>query len=394
MSGPGPRRSRWKNGGPIALTALVLFLGYAPLPSKLRAIRQSARSMELNRADREATAGSYYEGLIDGGPAEFRSNLTKRLMGQSPDWVRFHDIGAHYDLEGDFLQFALYPHVDEVAFGARFTTSAQGLRDREYTVAKPEGVFRIVLLGSSIDMGWGVSTDETYENLLEDWLNRRAARLGLKRRFEVLNLAVAAFAPQQRAERFRRDGAKYQPDLVIYGATMLDPRLTDLHLYCLLRDRVDLSDHPQVRQAILDAGVTGPECRLNKDGELVERDAVKKKLRKVLWPVIEQALADLRDQCDDLGVPLAYEIVPRVGKSDAPEARVVPLARHKELADQYARWTLDLSATFDEVEQAKYEIAPWDDHPNARGHDLLFKALAHAIADEPALYETIFGVAP
>jgi hypothetical protein len=93
-------------------------------------------------------------------------------------------------------------------------------------------------------------------------------------------------------------------------------------------------------------------------------------------------------------VPLAYEIVPRVGKSDAPEARVVPLARHKELAAEYARWTLDLSATFDEVEQAKYEIAPWDDHPNARGHDLLFKALAHAIADEPALYETIFGVAP
>ena len=46
-----------------------------------------------------------------------------------------------------------------------------GLRDREYTLEKPPGVFRIAVLGSSIDMGWGVGTEDTYVSLLEDWLN-------------------------------------------------------------------------------------------------------------------------------------------------------------------------------------------------------------------------------
>lgn len=391
---PPPRGWDWKAHGPIVLTALALAFGYLPLPGKLRAYRQSARSMELNRADREATAGSYYEGLIDGGPADSRSTLTKRLMGQPPDWVRFHDIGAHQDLEGDFLQFVLRPHVDETAFGARFTTNSLGLRDREYDVAKPAGTYRILLLGSSIDMGWGIATDQTYENLLENWLNRRAARLGLARRFEVLNLAVAAYSPQQRVERSRRDAARFQPDLMLYAATMLDPRLTDLHVRCLVRDRVDLSDHPALRQAILDARVGEDETRLDEEGELVDRAGLKRKVRDFLWPIMDQALADLRRQCDHLGVPLAYLIVPRVGKADAPDSRAGPVAKHKEIAAAHAGWTLDLSATFDEADQSKVEIAPWDDHPNARGHEMLFQALAHAIADEPTLYQTIFGAAP
>ena len=41
------------------------------------------------------------------------------------------------------------------------------------------------MLGSSIDMGWGVALDETYVHQLELWLNAHAARRGSSRRFEM-----------------------------------------------------------------------------------------------------------------------------------------------------------------------------------------------------------------
>lgn len=380
--------------GPILASLALLILGYVPLPGPLKAIRGSARSMELNRADREATSASYYEGLIDGTPEQARGDLARRLLGQSQNWGKFHEIEAHADLHGDFLQFELYPNVDKMAFGARFTTNAFGLRDRPYDVRKPPGVYRIVLLGSSIDMGWGVATPQTYENLLEDWLNRRAEAQGVPRRFEILNLAVAAYSPQQRTEQFQRIGACFAPDLVVYSATMLDPRLTELHLYCLLRDAVDLSDHPTIRDAIQASGISADDRKLGDDGELVLRDKVKKKLKPLVWSTIDDALSDLRDECDRLGVPLAYSIIPRTGMADAPENRAEPVSTHKAIADKHAQWTIDLSATFDPVEQAKIEIAPWDDHPNARGHELLFRALARSIVDRPELHQAIFGVSP
>lgn len=392
----GPLASRFdsRKHGPILASLALLVLGYVPLPGPLKAIRGSARSMELNRADREAAAGGYYEGLIDGGPTETRSDLARRLMGQSQNWGKFHAIEAHADLPGDFLQFQLCPNVDKMAFGARFTTNAIGLRDRPYTTQKPAGVYRVLLLGSSIDMGWGVATPQTYENLLEDWLNRRADLLKAHRRFEVLNLAVAAYSPQQRAEQFRRIATQFEPDLVLYSATMLDPRLTELHLYCLLRDGVDLSDHPDVRDAIASVGITPDELKLGGDGELAMRDKVKKKLKPLVWPMIDNALNVIQAEADKLGVPLAYSIIPRTGMADAPANRAEPVSKHKAIAAEHARWTIDLSGTFDPIEQAKIEIAPWDDHPNARGHELLFRALAKSIIDQQDLHHAIFGIDP
>ena len=84
----------------------------------------------------------------------------------------------------------------------------------EVAVEKPPGTFRIAVLGSSMDMGWGVTYQETYSHLLEDWLNAHAARRGLaRRRFEVLNFAVAAYSPLQRLETLppQGDGVPARP---------------------------------------------------------------------------------------------------------------------------------------------------------------------------------------
>src|SRR5262249_4333499 len=151
-----------------------------------------------------------------------RSELSLRLLGKPAQWTRDNarDITRH--LTGDFLQFELVPNQDKVFLDRPFRTNPQGQRDHPYTREKPPGTFRIAVLGSSMDMGWGVTNEETYVNLLETWLNEHAARRGLDRRFEVVNFAVAAYAPLQRLESYRRKAREYEPDMVIYSATLLD----------------------------------------------------------------------------------------------------------------------------------------------------------------------------
>ena len=379
----------------FALTLAVLVAGVIPLPRVLNAARQSAQSLELNRADREAGAGGYYEGLIEGAesPKGTRSELTLRLMGKPTEWVRFQAANVSRPTLRDFLQFDLWPDVDQPLFGHRFTTNRHGMRDRDYTIAKPPDTFRIALLGSSIDMGWGVGDDETYENLLEDWLNTHARMKGITRRFEVLNFAVAAYAPTQRYASLARKAAAFSPDLVIYSATMLDARLLELHLGNLLMRKVDLT-YPFLKQEIADAGITDDDAKTGSDRQFVHRDAAKAKIRARFWPIIDATLGALAAECQSMDVPLVLIAIPRAGKADSPEFREAAIARLSGIAARIATPLIDLTGAFDKFDVAKVELASWDDHPNAFGHRRIFLGLARGLIDRPDQYRTLFGIEP
>jgi hypothetical protein len=376
----------------FAQSLLVLIVGLVPWPidwAWARTVLESARSPELNRADREANAGGYYEGLIGGDGEGSRGELAMRLLGKPSDWVRFHAANVSQQLEHDFLLFELKPNLNRTLFGHPFTTNSHGMRDREHSVAKPPGVFRIAVLGSSIDMGWGVSAEVTYVNLLQDWLNAHAARRGLARRFEVINFAVAAYSPMQRHEAFRRKAVAFDPDLVLYSATLLDTRLIEIYVCDLLQAEVDLH-YDFLRAAVAEVGIGGDDLLREPDGKLANKAAIKAKLRPRYWELYDRTLGLLADDCRSLGVPLACIIIPRVGKADAPELRAEPVARLRGIAAHHAIPLFDLTSTFDRFDPAKLEIAAWDDHPNTLGHRRLFLALAHALVEDEALYEALF----
>jgi hypothetical protein len=50
----------------------------------------------------------------------------------------------------------------------------------------------------------------------------------------------------------------------------------------------------------------------------------------------------------------------------------------------------DLSGVFDNQDPAQFEIAAWDDHPNALGHRRLFLALGRALVNDVSWYQTLF----
>ena len=248
------------------------------------------------------------------------------------------------------------------------------------------------MLGASLDMGWGVTYQETYSHQLEEWLNWHGRRRGIdsSRRFEVLNFAVAAYSPLQRLETLRRKALAFHPDLVIYSATMLDLRLMEIHLCDALRTQADLT-YDFVKATLDQAGVSrdqfaGRRARESWSSRTRSRPRCGRitgsstTRRSAHWP----ARAGPRE-CRCLIV-----IIPRVGKADAPLARAESVARLKAIAGHHALPVYDLSDTFDRYDPASLEIAAWDDHPNALGHRRLFLALARSLVKDEARYRLLF----
>ncbi len=382
----------------VAVTLALLIGGLAPTEGRglARDALRSLHAIEPNRADHDKAATGYYVGLID-GDGSGRDELALALLGKPPE-RKFGDIGATRFLPGGYLQFELLPDVDVEAFGGRFTTNAQGLRDRPYEVSKPPGVFRIALLGSSMDMGWGVGVDETYENRLEEWLNAHAAKRGLDRRFEVLNFAVAAYGPLHRVEVFEQRVRAFQPDLVLYSATRLDTRLLQIHLVGLLQGGIDLK-YDFARQVLAAAGIdpaaeaVAPAAAADGDGK-ARKDRLKVAVEPLLWDLNAAAIGHLAGACRSAGIGLAMVIIPRATEADGPASRGPDVARIRAIGAGQGVPVADLTASFDDQDRRHVEIAPWDDHPNALGHRLLFLELGRSIVADAPLYRLLFDAEP
>ena len=98
--------------------------------------------------------------------------------------------------------------------GVPVRTNALGFRDdREYTLEKPPGTFRILVLGDSVTFGHGSLQQTTYPFLLEQRLVEWRPDVN----WQVWNLGVPGYNTGQELEHLREIGASYRPDLVIVG---------------------------------------------------------------------------------------------------------------------------------------------------------------------------------
>jgi lysophospholipase L1-like esterase len=90
--------------------------------------------------------------------------------------------------------------------------SSAGMRDREYSVRKPDGAYRIAVMGDSVAFGWGVELEQTFAKRLEQMLN--AGEPG-GRKYEVINFAVPGYNIAQEVAVLRTKVLAYSPDLVL-----------------------------------------------------------------------------------------------------------------------------------------------------------------------------------
>jgi lysophospholipase L1-like esterase len=93
-----------------------------------------------------------------------------------------------------------------------YRINALGFRGREYAEKKPEGAFRLVVLGDSVTFGWGVPVADRFTDVVERTIG---ATLPAGRTFEILNLAVPGYETKEQAHAFRYRAMHLEPDAVV-----------------------------------------------------------------------------------------------------------------------------------------------------------------------------------
>lgn len=108
------------------------------------------------------------------------------------------------------LSYELIPNVSiESGF---YSINSKGIRDREFEIPKPEGVFRIIVLGDSVTFGTEYPAALTYPKILEKLLN---AKTESNIRYEVLNAGVCSYNAVQKFLLLKHKLLDYEPDMII-----------------------------------------------------------------------------------------------------------------------------------------------------------------------------------
>ena len=346
-----------------AVCMAVVFVGKRPealafAPTFADAAQRLTKN-KLNERDSRKMERGYYEGLAD--VAAFNSELAERYNGRPVDWNENRAIRHNADT---YPPYDMYPSVSFAYKGSLLSTNEWGMRDRAYTKAKPPGVFRIAVLGSSHTVGVGVEDNETFENLTEDRLNSEFHLPGVTH-FEMLNFAVSGYGPVGRSIILEDKVFAFDPDMILYVG-IDDVNWMANEMAHAAAKAFPLPD-PEFVQMLRDAGVT-PGLQ-----KVVAEQRLKPHREALLLWVYEKMVRASHER----GVLAAATFLPRPeeGANDRPEVVEQP-----EIARRAGFDVLDTAHAYDGAANVEsLWIAKWDRHPNAQGHRLLADAVYVAV---------------
>jgi len=119
------------------------------------------------------------------------------------------------------IYYELRPNLDALFRGKRLVSNSRGLPDGEYTLEKPDDVYRIAVVGSSWTMATSVELDQTYHSILEERLNEIYA----PQKFEVINFALEFYGFGEIIANVRYKALEYDPDMIILSITPATPAI-------------------------------------------------------------------------------------------------------------------------------------------------------------------------
>ncbi len=144
------------------------------------------------------------------------AELWLRVFAPVPMLPRFIEAGPHGVRTN--MPGRTYRHQTP-EYKVEIRTNAQGLRaDEEFDRSPGDDTIRIVVLGDSFGMGYGVNLEESSLHLLE---RRLAEATGCE--VEILNFSVSGFGPAEQLIVLEAEAIDFDPDLVVQYYFSNDP---------------------------------------------------------------------------------------------------------------------------------------------------------------------------
>jgi len=325
----------------------------------------------LNDADRENQFKGYYETML--ADANIISNPLDELEeGKPREWQQLNSLGAMISTK-DLVTKKLKPDLDIEFKGARFQTNKFGLRDRTMNLVPESNTLRIALLGGSIEMGSGVTTEQTFENLVEDRLTNERLFSPFKR-VEIVNFAVPGTHLPQHLARLDKIVPEFKPRLIIYTAHSHEVRRIRNALYRVYSDSLYL-EYDYLISFFRDLNLPAT----------IDEGTFTRALRPKMMGFIEWGLSHIKHTADSIGAIPVWMFVPSLDGDYTPEED----AQNAAIAKKLGFYILDLHQFNGATPEDSIILRRWDRHPNALGHELLAKKMYEEINKNDALIKRI-----
>jgi lysophospholipase L1-like esterase len=248
------------------------------------------------------------------------------------------------------------PSSQATLMGVPVQTNADGFRDDEVPVAR-SGKRRLVFLGDSLTLGWGVAKEDTFEHLLE-------ARLGELAPTEILNLGVGNYNTTQEVALFAEKGLKYGPDEVVLFYFINDAEPVPQ------RSRFPGLGHYRI-VTFYWSRLKALKARLSPGAGFAEYYGALYRDGAEGWERSQAALLELRELSRAHGFGLKVVLLPELHRLDP-----YTFEREHALVAEFLRANgipvLDLAPHFRGVPEPQALWVSRDDaHPNARAHRMI-----------------------
>jgi lysophospholipase L1-like esterase len=266
------------------------------------------------------------------------------------------------------LPFLHAPNRDGFFYGADIHTDSVGFRDRDYPVARVPGKRRIMLLGDSFTLGWGVPFDSTFSKQLEKLLNDNGQPT------EVINTGVGNTNTVMELEQFKEIGLRFKPDMVIlmYYINDAEPTppvvgplktaiVTHSYLIAFLSDQM-IKLTPRVNQSYDWRAYYSGLYQPGRPGLAASR----------------QAIDELAALCKQNGIQLVIANIPELRELKHypfPEAT----AFVRRAAQQNGVPFVDLLPALVNEEPSTLWVSKEDPHANAKANVIIGRALFEAV---------------
>jgi hypothetical protein len=148
---------------------------------------------------------------------ELIQQYNRERVGWHENEAKLNTVSKHNDRRQGYYKF--FPnetkYIKDIDSGDIFpvTINSHGFRGKEFSIAKPDDVIRVLTLGASSTFGFFNKDDETYPYLLEQRLNKLCHG---PKHFEVINFAIPDATAYEIRAMFVAEGLALDPDVITF----------------------------------------------------------------------------------------------------------------------------------------------------------------------------------
>jgi len=274
------------------------------------------------------------------------------------------------------------PNASAHLMGVDIALNSLGNRGPELAAVKGEKTRRILVMGSSITMGWGVPWDKVFTTVTQERLNREKP-FGPEFSFEIANAGIGNYNTHFQSHLFRTQYPAVKPDMVV-----LHYFISDVQPRSMGRDNPILK-HSYLAAFLFDRW---SQLRLRLTGKFKDLFTFYNDLYRddsPAWAETRRQIVEMRDLAARDKVPFFIMIIPDIHDL-TPGSPYGALYQKMEAA--FRSEGIPTLNTFDRFQQrfggdvTQLWIQGDDPHPNASGHALMAELLFRYLVEQDPMH--------